>query len=491
MHNEHPFQDAAAPAPADRRALLASLGGFAAGALLAGTRTANAGPLDPPPGPIAPTGLTLEQLAARTSLPAGIAEPRRPLPDAAGNFTITETGSYYLTQNAYFGIAIFATDVTLDLCGYTVFGGPGPRIIELSNPCQRATIRNGRLDATINTNQFGISNSANAAVTLEDLRIVGNGLSATGIYSESGSIVCRRLSVAGFVEGINALGGVIEDCQLEAFRGIRLNSPSIVRRCAVSVSSQGIRVGANSSVVDCQVLNTGAILPSVSVGNGSLVDQCVISGGNPGIDSGDNCSLLRSVVRGARGIGIDTLAYSRIADCNVSGTTAVIGGDAGIGIRASQRFRLERSIISSNASRGVLVNSFDAAISDCSIVLNGGVGIQCVGPAMIERCHLANNAGGISVDALTRVSQCHLDFNADFGVKATSTGVGGTFISDCDITRHTTGVDIRATSGSGVFRSRFAGNTTDISAPADNFQLKVSGSAAANAATNPNVNISL
>ena len=95
-------------------------------------------------------------------------------------------------------------------------------------------------------------------------------------------------------------------------------------------------------------------------------------------------------------------------------------------------------------------------------------------------------------DALTRVSQCHLDFNGPYGIWATSPSIGGTFINDCDITRHANGVDIRSATGSGVFRSRFAGNTNaDILAPAGNFQLLVFGPAAANASTNPNVNISL
>lgn len=189
---------------------------------------------------------------------------------------------------------------------------------------------------------------------------------------------------------------------------------------------------------------------------------------------------------------MDVAGYSRVSDCNISGTAAVPGNDPGIGVRGSQRLRLERSTIAGNAAQGVYCTSFDAAIADCSIIVNSGVGIDCIGPAMIDRCHFANNNGAILVDALTRISQCHLDFNGPFGVQATSTGVGGTFVVDCDITRHTNGVDIRSTSGSGVFRSRFNGNTSaNILAPAGNFQLIVFGPAAANTATNPNINIAL
>lgn len=482
---------------ADRRALLAGLGGLAAGVFLAGSRGAHAGPLDPPAGPVGSTGLTLDDLAARASRAGGIAEPRRPLPDPSGNVIIVESGSYYLTRNTdAAGLTIGAADVTLDLCGHTLAGSPGGYVVRTSPGCERLVIRNGRLDGRENACQYGVRSESDVQITLEDLEIIGaSAADATsfGVSCTLGTLLARRVSVASFFNGFNAPAGLLEDCRTDVPRGIVMTTgPSIVRRCVVRNASSlaGISVPPSSAVVECQVVQAGSI-PGIFAGTGSLVDQCVVSGGRPGIRAVDQCLIVRSLVRGSQGVGIDAGAFARVADCAVNSTAAVVGGDPGIGVRCSQRLRLERSIISGNAGSGVRVTGFDAAISDCSIVFNGAVGVQCVGPATIDRCHLANNNGGILCDALTRVDHCHLDFNGPYGIWATSTTIGGTFVTDCDITRHTNGVDIRTATGSGVFRSRFAGNSNDIITPGGNFALIVFGPAAAAAATNPNINIAL
>src|SRR5262245_42065885 len=67
-----------------------------------------------PPGPPAPSMKTLDQI-----------EPRRPI--ASLPFNISQRGSYYLTGNLIGtadnnGIGIFTSDVTIDLCGFTVRG---------------------------------------------------------------------------------------------------------------------------------------------------------------------------------------------------------------------------------------------------------------------------------------------------------------------------------------------------------------------------------
>ncbi len=477
--------------PSDRRALLAGIGGLAAGALLVGTRSAQAGPLDPPSGPIGSTGISLQEIAERTALPSGIAEPRRPYLGG----TINQPGSYYLTGNVADPIFIAATDVSLDLCGFTIQGanpGAGLAAIEFFGAADRVLIRNGRIDAR--NFVYGVFCSVAASITLEDLEVIGTILPSIsgGVDIQAGSAVCRRVTVTSFRSGISIPAGIIDDCHTVGCPAGLGNGSGIIRRSSVRGSGQftGISVGANSAVLECQVSSSGPGA-SIRTGAASLVDQCVVSGGRPGIATGDNSAVLRCVVRGAQGIGIDVAGFSRVADCSVTGTTAVAGGDPGVGVRGSQRLRLERSTIANSAAQGVRCTSFDAAISDCSILVNSGVGIECVGPAMIDRCHLANNNGGMFFDALTRVSQCHLDFNGPYGIWATSTTIGGTFIVDCDITRHGNGVDIRTATGSGVFRSRFAGNTTNIIAPAGNFTLIVFGPAAAGTATNPNINIAL
>src|ERR1700757_1186452 len=69
-----------------------------------------------PPGAPAPTMKTLSQI-----------EPRMPIYTIPTNITVS--GSYYLTTNltgigGSGGIAIYTNDVTIDLEGFTLAGGP-------------------------------------------------------------------------------------------------------------------------------------------------------------------------------------------------------------------------------------------------------------------------------------------------------------------------------------------------------------------------------
>ena len=103
----------------DRRMLLAGLGLVG----VAAASAANAGTLNPPPGPVAPTGKTTDEIEPRKdvlSLPG----------DADSLHVINLPGSYYLTGNitgapARNGIKILSGDVTLDLNGFELVGGAG------------------------------------------------------------------------------------------------------------------------------------------------------------------------------------------------------------------------------------------------------------------------------------------------------------------------------------------------------------------------------
>ena len=101
--------------------------------------TAQAGDLDPPSGQPQPTMKTLQQV-----------EPRIPISSIP--IHITESGSYYLTQNLVlleeddtYGIAIEADNVTLDLKGFTLTGGGDGTIGMPVKNGQRITVRNGCL----------------------------------------------------------------------------------------------------------------------------------------------------------------------------------------------------------------------------------------------------------------------------------------------------------------------------------------------------------
>src|SRR5262249_8399348 len=87
-------------------------------ALLLGTAAVSlGGNLNPPPGPVSPTMKALD-----------IVEPRTPISSLP--FTISSPGSYYVTKDltgtaGNNGITIGASDVHLDLMGFTLRGVAG------------------------------------------------------------------------------------------------------------------------------------------------------------------------------------------------------------------------------------------------------------------------------------------------------------------------------------------------------------------------------
>src|SRR5438874_1365585 len=158
------------------------------------------GPLTPPGAP-SPSMKSLDQIEARTAI-------------STAPFTITTSGSYYLTQNltvaSATAITISASNVTLDLNGFTISSTESP-----------AASSSGILIAS------GLSN-----VTIV------NGLIASNVNYSGGSY-----SGTGFGNGI-------------AYTG---TAPSSARVQGVSVYhclSHGIYLGFNSSVAQGCVVNT-------------------------------------------------------------------------------------------------------------------------------------------------------------------------------------------------------------------------------------------
>ena len=126
------------------------------------------GPLAPPSAP-APTMKTLEQV-----------EPRIPISSAP--MSISNAGSYYLTTNLTGTVTFAASDVTLDLMGFSIISAAGNGIAQ-SGTRSNLLVRNGVLSAPQNGIDFSLS-SSNAKGTIENLRVYG--CTAFGIAVGSG-----------------------------------------------------------------------------------------------------------------------------------------------------------------------------------------------------------------------------------------------------------------------------------------------------------------
>jgi len=226
---------------------------------VAGTATVLAGPLDPPAGPITSSYKTLTEVEPRVAI--NVANTPG---DGNSVFKITQPGSYYLTGNitgvsGKRGIEIAASNVTIDLMGFTLQGVAGSLDgIATDTTCNALTVRNGTVSGW---EQTGI-----------DLTDGGTGL---------GSLV----------EGVTVAENSVS--------GMRVNDNAVVRGCVAANNGQdGIAAPSNAAIEACSARQNGSV--GFSVGGGSTVT---------------NCSARRNI------IGIAAFESSTITGCAAFGST--------------------------------------------------------------------------------------------------------------------------------------------------------------------------
>ncbi|MCK6455277.1 MAG: right-handed parallel beta-helix repeat-containing protein [Phycisphaerae bacterium] len=199
--------------------------------LLAGAWVAGAGDLNPPAGPVSPTPGPEPRIAINATNTPG---------DADSVFRIAAPGSYYLTGNltgvaAKMGIEIAASDVTLDLMGYTMTGVPG----------------------SLAGVSFGVLTQKNITIRNGVVRAWG----ASGLDIFLGTDLVR-------VESITATNNV--------GRGISTSGTATVVNCiAEANTTEGILVGPGSTLTGC--VAKGNTTFGISAGADSTVTDCAAS----------------------------------------------------------------------------------------------------------------------------------------------------------------------------------------------------------------------
>ena len=166
---------------------------------------AGAGPLDPPGAPSS-TMKTLDQ-----------AEPRHPITTIPYNIAVS--GSYYLTDNLFgtagqTGITVSASDVTIDLDGFTLAGGPGAvNGIILTPGTKTVNIRNGTVRGWGGS---GIVAGGAANSVFESLSLVGNstyGIVVGGDAADASNNIIRNCAASSNTIGVQLSGvGLVEGC---------------------------------------------------------------------------------------------------------------------------------------------------------------------------------------------------------------------------------------------------------------------------------------
>ncbi len=257
------------------------------------------GPLDPPGAP-APTMKTLQQV-----------EPRTPISQPASfPIQINASGSYYLTENitgvpGQHGIVINASNVTMDLNGFTLYGGGGEYGItdpQQAGFWQGLTIRNGAIKGW----DTGVWTSLFSQSTYEDLNVSNN---SWGLVIGSGSNVRRVVAWNNNVDGLRihqvpgAWGSIVEDSNFSRNGGL------------------GIFVAANNVLVHDNVVHSNGAIAGIRVHEehsyNEIIDNSII--GNVGVGVILNVNSTGNVVAG------NTLVANTTGALTDSGTGNHVG----------------------------------------------------------------------------------------------------------------------------------------------------------------------
>jgi parallel beta-helix repeat protein len=364
----------------DRRAMIAGIGGLAAGAILTG-RT-QAGPLDPPTGPIAPTGKTLTEVEPRIAI-----NSTNTPGDADSMFKIIAPGSYYLTDNIIglvgkHGIEVAASGVTIDLNGFLLrglgtiqgtFDG-----VHAAVGTERIIVKNGHIEVM---GREGINLSGAAHSRVES--ITAKACLGSGIRIGNHGHVINCTSTQSTEYGIWAgEDSCIEACLASSngLNGIRPDRRALIDRCyAAKNGGSGFYTIPGARVIGCDSRNNGQ--HGFSIGPG-LISQCNASeNAGFGFDAAAvaliHCSANSNNEGGVRA-SFGCLIYGN----NCFGNNPFNGESAGI-LVTDQRNRIVSNQCTSNR-RGIDIRSSQNII----------IGNTCAGNTLQSWSIVANNYYG-------------------------------------------------------------------------------------------------
>ncbi len=364
------------------------------------------GPLTPPGAP-APTMKTLDQV-----------EARKPIPGGTSPFTISSSGSYYLTGNITVAsgdvITINASNVTLDLNGYTLAttsATPLGTAIVIINGGVRVTVCNGFILGPGTTASGNYSGGG-----------FYNGFALASGLSSSDSVVARDLTVSGCANvgiGFNsppAPGSIVERCVVKntGFRGI---VAEMVRGCRVQTGAGG---GLDATVVtDCLV---NAWTSGISTSEVSNSQATTNSGTAVACSAAQN-----SVGNSSSGPGLTATTATNCTGANLNGggagltaTTATncVGSSGGSqrGLDASTAIGCKGTSIGGIGLFAVNAQGC-TGISSTSIGLQTGTGTDCAGQTdtgfhglygnILTTCQgIATGGTGIGLEGFYTATNC-------------------------------------------------------------------------------------
>ncbi len=342
-------------------------------AILSLATTAFAGDLNPPPGPIAPTGKT----PILTSTTPG---------DVDSLFKITQPGAYVLRNNiagvsGMMGIEIAANDVTVDLEGFALIGVAGSLdgLLVSQLAASNITIANGSIRGWGNgtTNGYGVDARNALGVSIRNVNASSNLLD--GIRAGKGSIVTGCTATANGSDGIDVDEG------------------STVRNCTAKANlNDGIETDFGCSVIGCTA--SGNALDGIQSLAGSAITDCAAyDNGDDGIQGDENTTVTRCSGYLSVDDGIQVGPSSVVIGCSAF-------SNSDDGIQAGPGSTIANCSTSKNGGDGIVV-SFGANVLNNNCEQSGAAGIHIIvsalgtGDTRIEANNVTRNLRGIDVDA--------------------------------------------------------------------------------------------
>ncbi len=343
--------------------------------LASAATVAMAGPLNPPPGPITATMKTLAEVEPRMAINATNTPG-----NAGAMFVISQPGSYYLSSDvtveaSKYGVQIAASDVTVDLNGFTIKGLTGSRAGVYGYTVNRPTIRNGRI---VNTDSTGISlihaPSSNQGAVIEN--VVVEGCSSYGTLVTGGTIRnCQFIQNGGGVwsDGLNDM--LIEGCV-----AIRNTADGFsVRRATIKNCTASYNAGAGASIGTGLVSNftSDSNGLGVVIDSGSVLDSVCSNSSVIGILASGECLI--------RGNSITNPAF-------VANTIGIkIQDTNGAKVQDNQITRMATGISSVTTSHYIVSNTLRGCTTAMYVAAGSRVGTIVTGTSSAA---INGNSGG-------------------------------------------------------------------------------------------------
>ena len=429
------------------------------------------GPLTPPPGPPSPQFKTLNQIESRTDIATLTG-------DANAMHLITQRGSYYLTGNitisgARAGIAIAASDVTLDLNGFTITGSATALAgIDFRGTLSSCRVFNGHIEglpAGIGVRASGSGNSISQAA-FEDL----------GIRS------CRK----GFdIESVHDVRVERARVSSTTLTGIDLNKRGAVLNSqvdSVTNTGSGLVLGIDADVVTgCQVSRvTGTWITGIY---GTQVTDCRLR--NIGNASTSSCTGIQGaltrgcIIESASGVSVVGILGSQVMDSRISSMSQSGGTSASNAYAISASIIMDCSVSSITADASTNLTGFykyelatRCRCSSIQSVAGRAAGFRPSFGGASQTIDCGANSGSLNIgidledstDALIRGCRFNLG-DAGIGIACDGTDIR---IEDNTITGAAVGINAAASSTSGmIVRNRVTDCTVPLSFNAANWQV--------------------